>query len=216
MNLGTPSLGFLTVLARLNDLPNTFKRIGPPYTNLIDSVANALTLFTQGSDATSAQFLSASNALDGWLDVWGLLWGVPRIANEANATYSVRIARTVLAWVGTVPAIQAWMNFYAPGGAIKENASGLGYVLTFPATMTVAQVNAFVMTLLRIRPVGVPFAIVLQGGGIYLGDSTFLGTDDYLTAGTTTLPYPGSPCTPNTVPLLPSLLMQDPTINPSQ
>ena len=209
-------MDFLTVLARLNDLPNTFKRVGPPYTHLIDSVADALTLFTQGSDATSAQFLSISNALDGWLDVWGLLWGVPRIANEANATYATRIGRTVLAWVGTVPAIQAWMNFYAPGGTIAENASGLGYVLTFPATMTVAQVNSFVMTLLRIRPAGVPFTIFLQGNGVYSGDSAFLGTDDYLSSGTTLLPYPGGPCTPNTVPLLPSLLFEDPTLNPNQ
>ena len=70
----------------------------------------------------------------------------------------MRIQRTVLAWVGTLPALKAWVNFYAPGGSVFENPSGLGYTITLPAAMTAAQVQAFLLSLNRIRPAGVPFA----------------------------------------------------------
>ena len=130
------------VLAQLNDLPATFRPNGNPYGQLVGSVAGALSLFTTGADATMAQVLSFGGAVDGWVDVWGLLFGIPRDANEGNIPYALRVAETVTAWVGTVPAIQAWLNLFAPGGTVKENAAGLGYVVTLPTGTTAAQASA--------------------------------------------------------------------------
>ena len=212
-------MDFPAVLARLNDLPTTFQRNGPPYTLLIDSIGWQLAMFTLAADATSQQVLAFGPALDGWLDVWGLLWGVPRQQNEANSSYSLRIARTVLAWVGTFPAIQAWLNFYAPGGTVTENLPNVGYVITFPANMTTAQITAFLLSLNRIRPAGVPFVIQQVTGGITLGTDIFLATGApkgaYLSSAFTPIPFPLGAVTNNTVPLLPSCYMSDPTLNPS-
>lgn len=212
-------MDFAAVNARLNDLPSTFTRDGPPYTQLIESIGTELTTFTDAADATMSQVLNDDMALDGWLDVWGLLWGVPRIQNEANSTFNTRIARTVLAWVGTLPALQQWMNFYAPGGIVTENPSGLGYALQFPATMTLFAIQVFIAALNRIRPAGVPFTISQIGIGLYLGTESFLNTGApkgaYLTAGTVPVPLNIGDSTPNSLPLLPSLYFQDPTLNPS-
>ena len=125
-------MDFPSVEAQLNDLPTTFTRPTAWYTQLIDSVSMGLCRFTLGEDATLAQVSAFDLAIDGWLDLWGLLWGVPRNDEEANSTYATRIQRTVLAWVGTLPAMQAWVKFYASGGTVTENPSGLGYVLNLP------------------------------------------------------------------------------------
>lgn len=212
-------MDYPSVLARLNDLPRTFKREGPPYTLLIDSIGWQLAMFTLASDATSQQVLAFGPALDSWLDVWGLLWGVPRQQNEANSSYATRIARTVLAWVGTLPAIQAWLNFYAPGGTVTENLPGVGYVITFPSNMTLAQIITFLLSFNRIRPAGMPFSVAQAIGGITLGTDIFLATGApkgaYLSSALNSLSLPIGPVTNNTSPLLPSTYFSDPTLNPS-
>ena len=103
------------VQAQIGDLPATFRSSGW-YTQMMSAVAAAMALVTGGDDATMAQVTAFGAALDGWIDVWGLLFGVPRSANEGNIPYAVRVGETVTAWVGTVPAIQAWLNLFAPGG----------------------------------------------------------------------------------------------------
>lgn len=208
------------VEAQLNDLPTTFKRDGAPYTQLIDSVASALALFTNGADATVGETQTFGVAVDGWLDLWGLLFGVPRNQGEGNQVYALRISRTVLAWVGTVPAIQAWLNFYAPGGIVAENGGGaLGYTITLPSTMTIAQVQAFILSLNRIRPAGVPFNVFQIGTGMFLGTEVFLGDGrvmgTYLAGGTQSVTLSISSTTNSSQPLLPTLYFADPTINPS-
>jgi hypothetical protein len=203
-----------TVLARLNDLPSTFQRPVAPYTQLIDSIGLELAEFTVAADATSVQVAAFGNALDGWLNVWGLLWNVPRQQNESDSIYSIRIVRTVLAWVGTLPALQAWVNFYAPGGSVAENPSGLGYAITLPGSMPSSTIAAFIFSLSRIRPAGVPFTVSQTGIGIYLGTETFLGTGApkgaYLASGLIPIPLTINPSTPNSVPLLPTLYFETP------
>jgi hypothetical protein len=206
-------MDFLTVLARLNDLPNTFKFVGPPYTQIVDGMADGEAGFTLAADATLQQIQQFSNALDGWLDVWGLLWGVPRLANEANSVYSQRISRTVLAWVGTLPALQAWIQFFATGGSVAENSNGFGYVITLPSSMSAAQIAIFLQSLGRIRPAGVPFSVAQVGGGLFLGTVAFLsqGTQQgaYLSGGGSTVTDTLAASTPNSVPLLPTLYFSD-------
>lgn len=212
-------MDFPTVLARLEDLPSTFRRDGPPYSQLIDSIASAIAIFTNSSDATSVQVQSFPAATDGWLDVWGLLWGVARNEGEANVPYATRITRTVLAWVGTLPALQQWAIFYAPGASVSENADGLGYTFTLPPSMTSAQVATFLQSLNRIRPAGVPFLATQVGGGLFVGTVEFLGTGNtpgnYLSSSVNDVTAAIPISTPNSVPLLPTLLFTDPTINPS-
>ncbi len=211
-------MDFPATLAVLNDVPSTFKRVGAPYAQLIDSLASTLSQFTLGEDATMTQVASFVGAVDGWLDVWGMLFGVPRNQGEANSTYATRVQRTVQAWVGTLPGIQAWLNFFAPGGSVTENA-GLGFTLLLPSNMSVGQVSAFLVSLARIRPAGVPFTIQQVGAGLFLGTEAFLGTGSvigsYLTAGTQAVTLAEAATTFSSQPLLPTLYLADPTINPS-
>lgn len=209
-------MNFDSVLAQLNDLPPTFRPAGNPYAQIVGSLASSESLYTDGADATMLQAISFSNAIDGWIDVYGLLFGVPRNDNEGNIPYALRIAETVLAWVGTLPAIQMWINLFAPGGSVTENASGLGYALKLPSGMSAAQATVFVASLGRIRPVGVPFTVQQLGTGLYLGTEGFLGDGTvlgaYLTGGGGAVPPPLNPTTPSAQPLIPDLFLVDPNL----
>jgi hypothetical protein len=209
---------FLDVLATLNDLPDTFKRPGAWYTQLMDSLAASLSLYTLGEDAAMNQIASFTNAAGGWLDVWGLLFGFARLAGEPDVTYKARIQNTILARVGTVPAIQYWLSLYIPGGTVIENSGTPGYVLSVPGAFTLAQIQAFLVSFNRIRPVGVPFSISQAGLGLYLGTDEWTGdgrvTGNYLTSLSTPVGLTLGASTPNSVPLLPNLLLVDPTLNP--
>jgi hypothetical protein len=211
-------LDFPSVLATLNDLPSTFKREGPPYTQLIDSLASSLSLYTIGSDATFGQVTDFDAALDGWIDIWGLLFGTPRDQNQSNAAYKNAIQSILAAWVGTVPAIQAWMNLFAPGGTVVENSSGTGYTLQFSGGTTLAQIQAFLRLFNRIRPVGMTFQITQAGLGLYLGTEEFTAdgrvVGNYLTSLSSPVGLILGSSTPNSVPLLATLIITDPTISP--
>jgi hypothetical protein len=206
------------VFSQLNDLPGTFLPQGAPYTQFAASVGAALAGFTAAADATASQSLAFSNALDDWIDVWGLLFGVPRNQNEGNIPYAVRIGETVLAWVGTLPALQAWVALFAPGGSVTENASGLGYVITLPSSMTTAAIVAFIRSLVRIRPAGVPFLVNQTGLGMFLGTEAFLGAGQdlgsYLTGGVQPAALGLNATTCSSQPLIPAILLQDPYLNP--
>lgn len=210
-------MDFPAVSATLNDLPDTFKRQGPPYTQLIDSLASTLALYTLGADATMGQVASFSNAIDGWIDIWGLLFGVPRDQNQSNAAYKIAIQSILSAWVATVPALQTWMNLFAPGGTVVEN-TGSGYTLQFSGATTLAQIQAFLRLFNRIRPVGMPFQITQAGLGLYLNTEEFTGdgrvVGNYLTSLSTSVGLLLGPSTSNNVPLLATLIVTDPTISP--
>jgi len=210
-----------SVMGVLNDLPSTFKRGGPPYTQFLDSATMALCRFTEAADATETQVQSwTAGPVDGWLDVWGLLFGVPRYPDEANIPYYTRIQRTCLAWVATFPAVQTWVNFYAAGGQVTENTGGIGYVITVPSSMGATQIQQFLSSFNRIRPAGVPFALYQTGLGTYLGTVDFTAdgmiVGDYLALGTQRLPLSIDPMTLSNRPLLPMVLAVDPTLNPGR
>lgn len=207
------------VLAQLNDLPDTFKRKDAWYTQFVDAVATGASQYTLGIDEVFNQVTAFNNALGGWLDTWGLLFGVPRLENEADSLYEARIGNTVLAWVGTIPAIQTWINLYAPGGTVTENIGTAGYTINMPPSMTALQTQQFLQSLARIRPAGVPFNVQQTGSGLFLGTEEFLGdgraVGNYLTAGTSTTVLTLGATTLSAQPILPGCWLTDPTLNPS-
>jgi len=210
-------VNFAAVLAQINDLPATFRPQGNPYAQFAAALASAAALYTNGADAEAAQATAFPNAVDGWIDVWGLLFGVPRNDGEGNIPYAERITATVLAWVGTLPAIQAWIGMFAPGGSVADNApGGIGYAITLPGYLTPAQATAFAASLGRIRPVGVPFAVLQGGTGLYLGTEAFLDTGvvlgAYLTGAGTAAAPPLNATTPSAQPLIPDLFLVDPLL----
>jgi len=206
------------ILATLNDLPSTFKRDGAPYTQFVDSLATALSLYTLGADTTFGQIANFEDALDDWIDIWGLLFGVSRGQNESNATYKANIENVLLAWMCTLPAVQVWMNLFAPGGIVEEKDPGPGYILRFSGAVTLARIQQFLLLFNRIRPNGVPFQIEQAGLGLYLGTEEFTGdgrvVGNYLSSLTTPVALVLPASTPNAVPLLDTRLLTDPTLNP--
>jgi hypothetical protein len=212
-------MDFPAVRATLLDLPSTFTRQQAWFTQLMDSLAYEVAIETTGSDDIAAQAIAFTNAIDGWIDIWGLLFGIPRNPGEGNAPYSSRIQATILALVGTAPAIQIWLNLFAPGGTVATNPGGLGYSITFPAAMTTAQIVAFLVSLNRIRPDGVPFMATQGGGALYLGTIDYLGKGnvlgDYISGGASPAAQELAAVTLSAAPLIPSLYLSDPILNPS-
>ena len=212
-------MDFSAVLAQLNDLPLPFKRPIPPYTQLIESLAAAMARSTIGMDGTVNMVQDFDNALNGWMDVWGELFGLLRNTDEGDSTYHDRISATILAWVGTLPALQKWMTLFAYDGTATDNLPAVGYQLIFSAVMTTAQIQAVVASLNRIRPAGVPFTVMQKSLGLYLGTVNFLGEGrmpgSYLGGGLVSVPSGMGPLTNNSQPLVPDLMFTDPTLNPT-
>lgn len=212
-------MDFPACRATLLDLPPTFLRPTAWFTQFMDALAFEDAVGTTGSDDIMAQVQSFTQAQDGWIDVWGLLFGVPRNQGEGNGTYSTRVSETILAWVGTLPACQVWCNLFASGATVTENQPSLGYVINFPTAMTASQIVAFLISFNRIRPDGVPFSLTQGGGSLYLGTEEYLGLapimGSYLTGGSLTGTLETVATTLSAQPILPSLLLVDPIINPS-
>lgn len=211
-------MDFEAVQAALNDLPLTFKKLTTPYTQIIDVQTASLSIFTEGVDGTMTQPVFA-NAYGGWLDVWGLVFGVQRLTDEGDAAYAARIQWLLLAWVGTVPGLQALLDLLAPGGSVTENLPTVGYSIELPSAMTLQQIGAFFLLIQYIRPAGVPFTVSQVRGGLFLGTIVFMGRGQvmgsYLTDATKGFPLTIPALVNSAQPLLPDLYLVDPSLNPS-
>lgn len=211
-------MNYAAVLRQLNDLPSTYLRAGNPFGQVQESQASAAARLTNASDALLAQ-TEIDTASDGWLDVWGLLFNISRLSDESDYNYRIRILATIMAWVGTIPALNAWIVLMTgKAGSVTENTPNVGYVIHLPAGISTAQIRAFAQTLGYVRPAGVPFTIVSETGGLYLDTDVFLdgrrSWGNYLADGATPVDLGLSPVTNNATPLLPDLLLVDPTLNP--
>jgi hypothetical protein len=212
-------MDFLACRATLLDLPPTFLRPTAWFTQFMDALAFEDAVGTTGSDDIMAQVQSFTQAQDGWIDVWGLLFGVPRNQGEGNGAYSTRVSETILAWIGTLPACQIWCNLFASGATVTENQPNLGYTINFPVTLTFAQIAAFLVSFNRIRPDGVPFSIMQGSGALYLGTEEYLGLAPVVGSYLTNSPLIGGlesiATTLSAQPILPALLLVDPILNPN-
>lgn len=208
------------IIPQLNDLPTTFRRFDTTYPQLIDSVAVGFATYTDGADEISVESNSFASARYGWLDVWGLLFNIPRNSNEADYNYRNRIHATLLAWVGTLPAIVNWGQLILNQSITVTENDGLGYVISVSSTLSPMQLAAFVQSLARIRPAGVPFQLVSQTSSLYLDTINFLDSaavvGAYLIDDLTSSSLSAGASTNNALPMLPSFYLDDPTLNPSQ
>jgi hypothetical protein len=206
----------VNTLQQLNDLPSTFTRPGAPYTEWIDALNAGMACFAGAADSTLAQTFSAAQF--GWLDVWGAIFSIQRNANESDGAYRVRITFTLLAWVGTVPAIQAWgLEILNTPIEVTENVGSVGYSLTFPASLTTSQITLFLASLVRVRPAGVPFTIAQAQVGLFLDTINYLDeyavVGGYLSEGALAEEANIGALTNSTQPLLPEYYFADPTLN---
>jgi hypothetical protein len=212
-------MNFSAIQRQLNDLPPTFKRLGSPYGQWVDSLTALLALFCQGVDGLMAQ-LSFPAARYGWLDTWGTLLGIQRRPNEADSIYQARIQYTLLSWRANAVAMQNWLsNVEMVAGEVNENLPSVGYTVVLPPTLTSAQIAQIIADLAYVRPAGVPFNVLTQSGGTYLGTVNYMGgaprvTGAYLGGAYISQPLNIAANTNNVVALLPDLLLTDPTINP--
>jgi hypothetical protein len=206
--------------AILNKLPTTYSRLGPNFDIWKNSQLAVLTRFTEAADSISAQY-SYSGATGNWLNAWGELFGVTR-STEYDALFKLCITFTMLAWRGTVPGIERYMN-EARGipSTVIENFPNVGWQLTvYPGyTLTPAQIALLPGWLAFVRPAGVPYTVKANSGGGYLSTGNFLSVTRFpgswlRLAGSTPEGFEVPMATNNTVPLLPTTLLTDPLLNP--
>jgi len=212
-------MNYATDQAVLNDLPPTFKRPDVTYLQLVDSFTNGVNRFTNAADGVIAQ-ASFTTAQDGWVDVFGLLFGIARNTDEATPSYMQRILFQVNAGGGPPQQIVKWIyNGWKITVQVVENLPAVGYYIIFPSSVTLAQINLILASLAYVRPAGVPLTGVFQSGaGLYLETINFLGAPDvigaYLSGSLSSVAYTLGAGTNNAVPQLPDLLLTDPTLNP--
>lgn len=210
---------FDQILAQLNDLPTTFRRTGLAYGQLTDALANGLDGYTEAADATFAQIDTFDNAVWGWLDVWGLLLNIPRYDNESDILYKPRIRNTLLAWVGTLPALQMWgLLFFGQPVQVNERLPNFGYDIIVPPGVPLENIQQFIASIKRIRPAGIPFTVAEQVGSLYLDTINYFDdgevVGDYLDDGAKNIDLGNGVITGNALPLLPDIYFNDPTMNP--
>ena len=215
-------MNFAQVQNILTDLPSTFLRPQAPFTQWLDSLTNGLTRYASAMDALSQQVAIFSQARFGWLDIWGLLFNVPRFSNEADQVYAARIQYIITAGGGTPVGIATWIyHVWGIEVTVTESLPTIGYSLLFPAETTDTQIADIVVSLARVRPAGVPIINISRVyGGLYLETINFLDLAPsvmgaYLAGQSSNAAGELSAGTNNAQPILPTLFLTDPTLNPS-
>ena len=214
-------MDFALVQQNLNDLPSTFLRDGTPFTQYMEALSAALTRDTSAVDQVLAQVANYKNAQFGWVDLWGLLFNTPRQSDEADENYLSRIQFETTFGNGTPVGMAYWvLAVWRIAVTIQESLPNVGYSITFPSTVTDAQIAQIVESLARVRPAGVPITGLNRpsGEGLYLTTINFLGaakvTGAFLSETSTGVGLSLYPATNNAVPILPDYLLTDPTLNP--
>jgi hypothetical protein len=209
---------FQDVKARLDDLPPGYTRLGAGFQAFDLSQTAALFRYTGASDGILNQ-LNFVQAVGPWLDAWGKLFGIERNINESDDAYQNRITMTLLAGRCTPNAILIYLQTLGINATIEEDFVNCAFHLQFTAPLTTAAFAALAQNLAAVRPAGVPFLPfqVLQGG-LYVGTINFLDapkvTGAYLDTPLKSFTPTIAVSTNNSVPLLPTLFLSDPTLNP--
>lgn len=204
----------------LNDLPKTFKRPGTGYAQWMASLGFGVSSWTEASDAVMAQ-VSFTQAQWGWLDVWGQLFGIPRLNEESDAGYLPRIQALLILRGATPVSIRSFMQvLYGVNCTIVEQFGSVTWLLKLNSPVPGVSYNALATALGRVRPAGVPFTpFQIAAGGCFISTVNFLGGSrvpgSWINTATTPQGFTLSAGTPNSVPLLPTSYLTDPTLNPT-
>ena len=206
---------------QLGDLPDTYKRSGPTYEWVMNSLTAALDRYTSSSNSV-VSMANFTNAQGKWLDFWGqLLGGINRINDFTDADYMALITQTILEGKGPPVAILDYVKLiYGIKASITENFPSVGWYLKFGSSFPQSQYNQLALTLANVRPAGVPFTpFYTISGGLYLGTVNYLGRDrvtgSYLGLSVTQFNFTIPNSTNNVTNSLPTLFLSDPQINPS-
>ena len=206
---------------QLNDLPDTYKRSGPTYEWVMNSLTAALARYTSSSNSV-VSMANFTNAQGKWLDFWGKLLGdIPRINNFTDSEYMEYISQTILEGKGPPVAILDYVSLiYGIKATITENFPSVGWYLKFGSSFPQSQYNQLALTLGNVRPAGVPFTpFSILGGGFFVGTINYLGRDrvtgSYIGQPVTTFSFQIPQSTNNAVSELPTVFLEDPSINQS-
>jgi hypothetical protein len=209
---------FADVKARLDDLPRTYTRLGPNYQTFDTAQSAALFRYTNASNGIMNQLIF-KQAVGPWLDAWGRLFGIPRNTNEPDDVYQNRITYTLLAGRCTPNAILIYLQTLGISATLEEDFVNCAFHLQFTAPLTTAAFTSLAQNMASVRPAGVPFLPfqVLQGG-LYVSTIDFVNspkvTGAYLDQPLKSFTPTIAQSTDNSVPLLPTLWLSDPTLNP--
>lgn len=210
---------FSEILNQLNTLPDTFLRPGQTFSWIQNSRAAALDRYASASDGLIAQ-LNFANADGVWLDCWGRLFAIPRQSDESDDQYARCIPATLTAGRGTPVSIETFMLLaYGYTVTVVEDFTNCAWEMKFSTPVTPEQFTNIMQRLNHVRPCGVPAtALIGLAGGLYLGTINYLGaprvTGAYLLSPKGVENFSISAFTNNTPPMLPTLFMTDPSINP--
>ena len=206
---------------QLGDLPDTYKRSGPTYEWVMNSLTAALDRYTSSSNGI-VSMTTFANAQGKWLDFWGqLLGGIARLNEQTDADYMALITQTILEGKGPPVAILDYVKLiYGIKASITENFPSVGWYLKFGSSFPQSQYNQLALTLGNVRPAGVPFTpFKILGGGLFLGTINYLGRDrvtgSYIGQPVTAFSFQIPNSTNNVTSSLPTVFLSDPTVNPS-
>ncbi len=203
----------LDVLNQLNDLPDTFKRIGPNFSAMENSFGLSLSAYTVSTDGILNQ-LNFQNAEFYGLDLWGDMFGVTRNINEDDTVYKSRIVNTLEAWFCTIPGIIRYLQqVYNISATITESGASWSVTFTTPSISPLVIID----NLNIIRPAGVPFYVNLLSGGLYLNTINYIGsyrvTGSYITSPFSNYNFTIPSTTNNSLALFPTTLVSTPAFN---
>lgn len=212
---------FSDVIAQLELLPATYLRPGAQFQQLMNAKAAALFRYTNAVDGLNSQVANFLQSYGVWLDCWGKLWGIPRNNGELDNAYLSRIQATLLSGRTTPVSIELFVQLgFGLSVTVQEDFSTCTWSLLFNIPPTTQQFSNIMASLPFVRPAGVPMTPpTTNAGGAYIGSVNYLGapriTGAYLETPQNQTEVMQSAYTPNSIPLLPTTFLSDPTLNPS-
>jgi hypothetical protein len=210
-------MNFNDVENQLEDLPGTFKRFGPIFAGLIQSLSAALARSTRAIDQLSPM-LYPNTAKWGWLDAIGKLYGIPRNQFETDPQYRTRLLGTLTATHGTPSSIVNFIHLALNlNSSITENFDLVSYQINFTNPPNQQTLQKVAVTINWVRPAGVPFLPLFEvRGGLFLNTLNYYGvrkvTGSYLGRPSATVDITLAANTNNPKPLLPTTYLSDPYI----
>jgi hypothetical protein len=210
-------MNYADVIARLESIPTSFRRQGLTYQQLENAFAASLADYTSSMRALTAQETITTAAFN-WLNMQGDLYGIARFPNETSSAYLNRIQATLVAAKGTPVAIEIYINLITGLSAtVTEQTTVPDWFLTLNGSVSLATLTQINSSIGFVRPAGVPFTYNVAEGGLYLSTINYLGygrlSGSYLVAAFDIVKPNIGANTNNSLPLLPSDYLTDPTIN---